>query len=70
MVNADPQLLREAIINLLENAVKYGTTGTDIKINVDQTETTNILVINHGEVIPDKHRDRIFQRFYWIVNTC
>ena len=66
MVNADPQLLREAIINLLENAVKYGTTGTDIKINVDQTETTNIQVINHGEVIPDKYRDRIFQRFYRI----
>ena len=66
MVNADPQLLREAIINLLENAVKYGTTGTDIKINVDQTETTNIQVINEGEVIPDKHRDRIFQRFYRI----
>ena len=66
MVNADPQLLREAIINLLENAVKYGTTGSDIKINVEQTETTNIHVINHGEVIPDKHRDRIFQRFYRI----
>ena len=66
MVNADPQLLREAIINLLENAVKYGTTGTDIKINVDQTETTNIQVINHGEAIPDKYRDRIFQRFYRI----
>ena len=66
MVNADPQLLREAIINLLENAVKYGTTGTDININVDQTETTNIHVINHGEVIPDKQRDRIFQRFYRI----
>ncbi len=66
MVNADPQLLREAIINLLENAVKYGTTGTDININVDQTETTNIQVINHGEAIPDKYRDRIFQRFYRI----
>jgi two-component system phosphate regulon sensor histidine kinase PhoR len=66
MVNGDPQLLREAIINLLENAIKYGKAEKPITISVEKTDLINIHVKNHGEGIPKKYRGRIFQRFYRI----
>ena len=66
MVNADAQLLREAIVNLLENAIKYGDNGRDIKIIVEDNDQLYIHIENAGEPILPKHREKIFQRFYRI----
>ena len=64
MVNADAQLLREAIVNLLENAIKYGDNGRDIKITVEDNDQLYIHIENAGEPILPKYREKIFQRFY------
>ena len=66
MVNADAQLLREAIVNLLENAIKYGDNGRDIKITVEDNDQLYIHIENAGEPILPKYREKIFQRFYRI----
>ena len=66
MVNADAQLLREAIVNLLENAIKYGDNGRDIKIIAEDNDQLYIHIENAGEPILPKHREKIFQRFYRI----
>ena len=66
MVNADAQLLREAIVNLLENAIKYGDNGRDIKIIVEDNDQLYIHIENAGEPILPKYREKIFQRFYRI----
>jgi two-component system phosphate regulon sensor histidine kinase PhoR len=66
MVNADAQLLREGIVNLLENAIKYGDNGRDIKIIVEDNDQLYIHIENAGEPILPKYREKIFQRFYRI----
>ena len=66
MLNCDPHLIREAIGNLIENAIKYGEIGKDILIKVEKTEKIAIHVINYGDPIPEKYHKKIFQRFYRI----
>ena len=61
----DAQLLREAINNLLENAIKYSFDDSIIYIKVKRKGgSINIDIINQGEPIPKESLDRIFQRFY------
>jgi two-component system phosphate regulon sensor histidine kinase PhoR len=62
----DSQLLREAIINLLENSIKYGDKKSPIKIVVKKGSEIQIHVENIGEPIYKKYHKRIFQRFYRI----
>jgi two-component system phosphate regulon sensor histidine kinase PhoR len=66
MLNCDPHLIREAIGNLTENAIKYGEIEKDILIKVEKTEKIAIHVINYGDPIPEKYHKKIFQRFYRI----
>lgn len=66
-VNADAQLLREALSNLLDNAIKYGFNDTKIHLSgLSNSNETLIVVKNEGDPIPEKYKERIFQRFYRI----
>lgn len=61
----DSQLMREALINLLENAIKYGVDNSTVILSVKRKSNKILIDIeNKGEVIPEKERDRIFNRFY------
>jgi len=60
----DSQLLREAFLNLLENAGKYGFSNTPIQISVEKKKRLHIHFDNKGNEIKEKHWERIFQRFY------
>ena len=62
--NIDAQLLREAVANLLENSIKHGDSGRDIKIIAEDDSQVLIHVENSGQRISEKHRDKVFQRFY------
>ena len=64
--NVDSQLLREAVINLLENSIKYGDTNGPLKIMVEKDSKIKIHVENIGNPINKKYQKRIFQRFYRI----
>jgi two-component system sensor histidine kinase KdpD len=64
-VHADPELLRLAVSQLLENACKYSRPGSAVTIQVEkQMDYMVIRVSNNGSSIaaPDQHR--IFDRFY------
>ena len=61
----DSQLMREALINLLENAIKYGFDNSTVILSVKRKSNKILIDIeNKGELIPEKERDRIFNRFY------
>jgi two-component system sensor histidine kinase KdpD len=65
MVFADRHLLKMALIQLLDNASKYGRAGASILIDVREEQgESRISVHNEGSFIPFDERDRIFRRFY------
>lgn len=65
-VHADPSILRQVVINLLDNAIKYSPAGGRIWIRVLALEGQLVSVEVHdsGPGISPEHRDRVFDRFY------
>jgi two-component system heavy metal sensor histidine kinase CusS len=62
---ADPNLLRRALANLLANAVRYATEGSEIILSAAQDQGgTTFVVENRGPTIAPAHLERIFDRFY------
>lgn len=58
-------LIEHAIVNLLDNAIKYSNNKTEINIAVESRENELIIfVIDHGCGIAEVHHQRIFERFY------
>jgi two-component system, OmpR family, heavy metal sensor histidine kinase CusS len=64
-VNADPDLLEQALQNLASNAIKYNEDGGRIRFELTR-ENSRVLVrvSNTGPGIPPADRGRIFERFY------
>lgn len=64
-VRADPNRLRQVLINLIDNAMKYSDPGTPITLRIERTvETVLIQVHDRGYGIPLQQQTRIFERFY------
>ena len=59
---ADPQALRRCLENLIENAVRYGTSA-DIEIR-DSPERLRIAIRDRGPGIPEPELERVFEPFY------
>ena len=65
VVQADPVLLRTALLNLLVNAVKYNEPGGKVLATLESRENQVFLTIgNSGPGIPEADKDRIFTRFH------
>ena len=63
LINAP--LLEQALINLLDNAVKYSGPGSSIQVNAAEAgQDVVISVIDHGCGIEREHLPRLFERFY------
>jgi heavy metal sensor kinase len=66
-VKADRLVLREAVTNVLDNAIKYGPNGSTVTMRVDRVGDEGLLAIaDEGPGVPAEHRDRIFNRFFRI----
>jgi heavy metal sensor kinase len=64
-VRADRALLRQAAVNLLDNAIKYSPRGASIRLRTGDTGKERFLeVIDRGLGIAPEHRERVFDRFY------
>jgi two-component system sensor histidine kinase KdpD len=62
---ADPELVRLAISQLLDNACKYSDVGSTIGLSIDRRDgVLSIHVSNTGSSIPSIDRHRIFERYY------
>lgn len=64
-VNADSSLLEQAVVNLVDNAVKYSPSGETVRITGAETAARILIAVkDHGCGIPEKEHKRIFERFY------
>jgi two-component system sensor histidine kinase KdpD len=62
---ADPELLRLAISQLLDNACKYSDLGSTVTLSIDRHDgVIAIRVSNTGSSIPSIERHRVFERYY------
>ena len=65
-VFADNEKIRQVMINLLDNSIKYGKSGGHIVASMYKVDEKHILIeiSDDGIGIPEKHLQRIFERFY------
>lgn len=64
---ADRLVLRQAIINILDNAIKYSAVGSPIRVVVGGQAGAAILeIIDQGPGIGPEHAALVFDRFYRI----
>ncbi len=61
----DPALLRLALMNLTQNAIRYSPAGKPIVLRGSTAENKSVIeVADEGPGIALEHRQKIFQRFY------
>jgi signal transduction histidine kinase len=61
---ADREWLTQIVLNLLDNATKYGPTGQTVTLFVDRDDQqARIVVEDQGPGIPSADRERIFAPF-------
>ncbi|WP_066734521.1 sensor histidine kinase [Cupriavidus sp. D384] len=64
-VRADAALLREALANLVHNAIQYSGRGSRITLSAAQRDGRALLVVeDDGPGIPENEREKVFARFY------
>jgi len=66
VVSVDRLIFRQAIVNLLDNAIKYSPPGSHILIRVQSGGDKQVFldVVDQGPGIPSEHQPYVFDRFY------
>jgi two-component system, OmpR family, phosphate regulon sensor histidine kinase PhoR len=66
MVSADSDRLQQVLYNLVENAIKYGRQGGQVRVGASPLSNgkIEISVMDDGPGIPLDAKDRIFERFF------
>jgi two-component system phosphate regulon sensor histidine kinase PhoR len=64
-VRCDKELLRQVLLNLVENAIKYSPDGGRIDVTIAEAdERVELAVSDQGLGIPANEQEKIFERFY------
>ena len=64
-LHGDADLLKQMIINLVDNAIKYSGEGSEVVISTHMENGRAVIsVSDNGAGIPKEHMDRLFERFY------
>jgi signal transduction histidine kinase/HD-GYP domain-containing protein (c-di-GMP phosphodiesterase class II) len=69
-IEADPDLLKQVLVNLIANAAKFSRPNTDVVVRAGQNgERMNIAVEDHGMGIAPDKIGRVFERFYRVEES-
>ncbi len=67
LIEADSDKVYQVIDNLIGNAIKYSPEGGDIRVTAeDEGGTIRLDITDQGLGIPERHRDKIFERFHMV----
>jgi PAS domain S-box-containing protein len=65
LVDADRDKVRQVLVNLVENAIKYSPDGGHVEVGVEvQEENVLFHVRDEGLGIPSDEQSRVFEKFY------
>lgn len=65
IVLGEEEALRQAVTNLLDNAIKYSATGKKVRVGLRFAPSRVLIEVeDQGIGIEAHHRERIFERFY------
>lgn len=64
--NVDPLIFRQAVVNLVDNAIKYSPQGAEILVRLASNGVGQAIVEvrDQGSGVSKEHQQRIFDRFY------
>ncbi|RMG02321.1 MAG: HAMP domain-containing protein [Planctomycetota bacterium] len=61
----NPRLLEQAVVNLVDNAIKYSPQGETVVVRFFRRDAEVVVeVVDHGTGIEKRHLPRLFERFY------
>lgn len=64
-VNADPDRIRQVLMNLLDNALRYSPQNESVNVKiVSDAQGVTVAIQDHGPGIPPADQARVFERFY------
>lgn len=70
LVNADAALFELALVNVLDNAIRYSEDGSRISIECGaEANFCWIAIADEGQGMPEGELERVFQRFYRIPRS-
>jgi signal transduction histidine kinase len=69
LVEADPDLLRSAVENVVRNATRYTAEGTTVEVRLERQQSATgeevvVRVLDSGPGVPDEALQKIFEPFY------
>ena len=60
----DAEWLRQALVNILDNSIKYGNPGGTIRVSAAADEAIRVEISDDGPGIPEADLPHVFERFY------
>lgn len=67
IVPADATMLRQALMNVVDNAIKYTRDDSTVRVTVESQGADVLVVVDdEGPGIPEAERERVLERFYRI----
>ena len=64
-VHLDPDLFRMILVQVLENALKYSTDATPVRVHCEVCDHVLVLSVhNEGSYIPEAEQALVFERYY------
>lgn len=65
LVNGDPVLIAQVIMNLLDNSLKYSPSGTPLEIEAAASDSwIEIRISDRGPGVPEAYRHQVFEKFF------
>ncbi|PDT34182.1 sensor histidine kinase [Rhizobium sp. M10] len=70
IVEGDGTMLREMLVNLIDNAIRYSGADGRVTVSVGQADGSAVVTVeDSGPGIPEAEREQVFERFYRIMGT-